>query len=61
MALLSDKPVESTGTSFQRPIYLPSNISKIVLSVDCIGVCRIQFLDHDYPYQMGRHGTRFLT
>ncbi|KAE8354854.1 hypothetical protein BDV28DRAFT_130085 [Aspergillus coremiiformis] len=46
MARLSDKPLESTTISDQSHIKLPSNISKIVLSVDCIGVRGIQFVDH---------------
>ncbi|KAB8227557.1 uncharacterized protein BDW43DRAFT_304532 [Aspergillus alliaceus] len=46
VAQLSGKPLESTSASEQCHIKLPRNISKIILSVDCIGIRGIQFIDH---------------
>lgn len=47
VARLSDKSLESTAASAQYHINLPSNIRKIVLSVNCMGVRKIQFVDHN--------------
>ncbi|QRD91237.1 hypothetical protein F9C07_2219715 [Aspergillus flavus] len=43
---LSDKPLESMGGSYQCHIKLPSDINKIIVSFDSIGVHGIQFLEH---------------
>lgn len=42
VAQLSSQPLEPAGLSL---IKLPRKISKIVLSVDCIGIRGIQFVD----------------
>ena len=47
VAQLSDEPLESTRASEQHQIRLPDKISRIVLSVDCIGIRGIQFVDHN--------------
>ncbi|KAE8416209.1 hypothetical protein BDV36DRAFT_260861 [Aspergillus pseudocaelatus] len=46
VAQLSSRPFESTSTFEQYHTTLPAKISKIILSVDCIGIRGIQFLDH---------------
>ncbi|KAL5360702.1 hypothetical protein BJX96DRAFT_165361 [Aspergillus floccosus] len=45
VARLSSKPLQQTGASYH--MRLPSNIRRMVLSVDDIGLRRIQFVDHD--------------
>ncbi|KAE8143712.1 hypothetical protein BDV38DRAFT_231964 [Aspergillus pseudotamarii] len=43
---LSEKPVESIGNSYECHIKLPSDINRIIVSFDSIGVHGIQFLEH---------------
>lgn len=45
VARLNHKPLQQTGASYH--MRLPSNIRRVILSVDGIGLRRIQFIDHD--------------
>lgn len=45
VARLNHKPLQQTGASYH--MRLPSNVRKVILSVDGIGLRRIQFIDHD--------------
>ncbi|KAJ9370750.1 hypothetical protein DTO282E5_4510 [Paecilomyces variotii] len=47
LARLSNKPLGSNGVSGQYCIKPTSNIKRIVMAADCIGLRGIQFMDHD--------------
>lgn len=47
MSTISNVPLESLGISDQQRMEIPVHVTKIVLSVDHIGVRRVQFMDRN--------------